>query len=97
MLAKRFFYVSAALFLLALTYHLGARSASAQAPANPVVAMEMNGTNNSYDHAITANGDVYSFRVAGGGFEPTYVGNTLGAPTATTPTTWGKVKADYRK
>ena len=30
MLAKRFFYVSAALFLLAATYNLGTRSAGAQ-------------------------------------------------------------------
>ena len=29
MLAKRFFYVSAGLFLLALTYHLGARNVQA--------------------------------------------------------------------
>ena len=43
MIAKRFFYVSAALFLLALTYHLGARTATAQAPANSVVAAEVAG------------------------------------------------------
>ena len=43
MLAKRCFYVSAALFLLALTYHLGARQADAQAPGNPVVAATLDG------------------------------------------------------
>lgn len=32
MRAKAFFYVSAGLFLLALSYHLGARSAGAQSP-----------------------------------------------------------------
>ena len=32
-MAKRFFYVSAALLMLAATYHIGARSAQAQAGA----------------------------------------------------------------
>ncbi len=35
---KRLFYASASIFLFALAYHLGARSATAQAPGNPVVA-----------------------------------------------------------
>src|SRR5262249_33696920 len=35
--AKAFFYVCAGIFLLALSYHLGARSAVAQAPGNAVV------------------------------------------------------------
>ena len=42
MLAKRFFYVSAALLMLAATYHLGAQSASAQAPGNPIVGIAVN-------------------------------------------------------
>lgn len=37
-MAKRFFYVCAGLFLLALSYHLGARSATAQA-GGPVVGV----------------------------------------------------------
>lgn len=36
MFAKKLFYASAALFLLAAAYHLGATSAAAQAPGNPV-------------------------------------------------------------
>ena len=36
MLTKRFFYVSAALFLLALTYHLGASGAGAQGAGSSV-------------------------------------------------------------
>jgi len=39
MLAKRFFYVCAGLFLLALTYHLGAGRAIAQSGAVPAVAV----------------------------------------------------------
>ena len=92
MLAKRFFYVSAALFLLALTYHLGARSAAAQAPSNPVVSMA-----GAYPNlwVITANGDVYY--LSNGCWIQPDCRNVFGTPTAGTPTTWGKVKADYRK
>jgi hypothetical protein len=35
---KRFLYVCAALLCLALAYHLGARSATAQARGNPILA-----------------------------------------------------------
>ena len=35
-MAKRFFYVCAGLFLLALSYHLGARSAGAQILGQPI-------------------------------------------------------------
>jgi hypothetical protein len=41
--ARAFFYVCAGLFLLALTYHLGARSAGAQAPA--IEGANYDGTN----------------------------------------------------
>lgn len=36
--ARAFFYVCAGVFLPALPYHLGARSAEAQAPGNPIVS-----------------------------------------------------------
>jgi hypothetical protein len=39
LIAKRFFYVSAGLCLLALTYHLGAKSATAQGSATTFGAM----------------------------------------------------------
>jgi hypothetical protein len=58
MLAKRFFYVSAALLLLALTYHIGVRQANAQAPGNPVVGVV--GPNGCNHLAVTANGDAYT-------------------------------------
>ena len=54
MVAKRFFYVCAGLFLLAGAYALGARSAGAQAPGNSVVACRSDGY-----LVFTANGDVY--------------------------------------
>ena len=52
--ARAFFFVCAGLFLLALAYHLGARSAGAQAPGNPVV-----GAFSTTSAVVTANGDVY--------------------------------------
>ena len=39
MLAKRFFYVCAGLVLLALTYHIGARSAEAQSGAQEIAML----------------------------------------------------------
>jgi hypothetical protein len=37
--ARTFFFVCAGLLCLALSYHLGARNAAAQAPENPVVGL----------------------------------------------------------
>jgi hypothetical protein len=90
--ARAFFYVCAGVFLLALSFHLGAQSARAQAPNNPIVC-ETNGV------VVTANGDVYA--TPGVGPQPfahwVYAGNVFGgAPTATTPQTWGQIKAKYR-
>lgn len=52
MLAKRFFYVCAGLFLFALSYHLGAKSATAQAQGRILPA---SGSGN----VVTSTGDVY--------------------------------------
>jgi hypothetical protein len=56
--ARAFFSVCAGVFLLALSYHLGARSAGAQAPGNPVVGLASD-SNHDVLYAATANGDVY--------------------------------------
>jgi putative hemolysin len=54
---KRFFYGSAAVFMLAIAYHLGATAATAQATANPVVGI----ASQQYSTyvVVTANGDIY--------------------------------------
>src|SRR5205809_142055 len=44
---KRFFYASAAVLMLALAYHLGAGTATAQAPGNPVVGISQYGGQNN--------------------------------------------------
>jgi len=57
--ARTFFLVCAGIFLLALAYHLGTRSATAEAPDNRIVLNLGSG----YDFiaaVVTANGDVYS-------------------------------------
>ena len=67
MFAKRFFYVSAAILCLALAYHLGATSATAQATKSQVVAAYFS---NSFEAPswtsapsgnilVTATGDIY--------------------------------------
>lgn len=94
-MAKRFFYVCAGLFLLAFTYHFGARSAAAQAPGNPVVGCGVAAYGGTYATvAVTANGDFYLLNNIG---TPRYHGNIFGVPTATAPTTMGRVKDAYRR
>jgi hypothetical protein len=89
---KRFFYASASVLMLALAYHLGANSAAAQAPGNPVVAAFGQSL-----AVVTANGDVYASD------SNTYPGpwhrvaNVFGSPTPAAQATWGQVKAGYRK
>ncbi len=86
--AKKFFYVCAGLLMLALSYHLGAGTATAQAPSNPIVAV-YGGI------VITENGDIYS---NGGLVSPySHVGNVFsGGPTPLKQESWGQVKARYR-
>jgi hypothetical protein len=90
--ARAFFYVCAGIFLLALSYHLGAATATAQAPGNPIVTALPTAV-------ITANGDVYTIP----GNEATFsrwsrCGNVFaGGPTPASQATWGQLKASYRK
>src|SRR5262245_37626576 len=98
MKARSFFFVCAGIFLLALAFHLGAMTATAQAPGNPVVAAFQN--NSGIGTAITGNGDVYipvdpgtPYGVSG----PWHlVGHVFGGPTPASQPSWGQVKAKYR-
>jgi len=93
-MAKKFFYVCAGILMLALAYHLGASTAGAQAPSNPVVAM------NGGDEVITANGDIYIGTDYSGAVPIiwTRAVNIFagGAPVSTTTRSWGSLKAKYR-
>jgi hypothetical protein len=94
-MAKRFFYVCVGIFLLALSWHFGARSATAQAPSNPVVGVA--GGNGAW-MVVTANGDTYmlSAFVQPG---PCWTSNCnvfAGGPTPARQESFGSVKARYR-
>ena len=86
-MAKKFFYVCGGLLMLALAYHFGATTATAQAPGNPIVAAEPG-------MVYTANGDLY-VRDAQYGYHLT--SNVFnGSPTPAKQESWGQVKARYR-
>jgi hypothetical protein len=94
MFLKRVFYASASILMLAIAYHLGASTATAQAPGNPVVGM-------AGSDVVTANGDVYVISGIPGG-TATYshwvlAGNVFGgSPTPATTQSFGALKAKYR-
>jgi hypothetical protein len=96
MFAKRFFYCSAAILCLALAYHFGATSATAQAPGNPVVAFI--GPGPVYTAAaITANGDVYATGISALDHDWTFRANIFGGgPIPVQQESFGSVKARYR-
>ena len=93
-MARKFFFVCAGMFLLALSYYFGASTATAQ-QGTPVVGFTESGFT---FFVLTPNGDVYRreydpWSNAG----PTYVGNFWsGAPTPALHQSWGQVKARYR-
>jgi len=58
MVAKRFFYGCTGICLLALAYHLGARSATAQSVSQAVSIASVGGTNTGFE-AMNASGDVF--------------------------------------
>jgi hypothetical protein len=93
---KKLFYASASILMLAIAYHLGATTAAAQAPGNPIVgAAYSTSSYNGGVFAFAANGDVYLLPSGGN----TWV-HTLNLFTNQTPTaqpSWGQLKAQYRK
>jgi hypothetical protein len=96
-MAKKFFYVCAGILMLALSYHFGAQSVSAQAVGNPVVA-SIPPTNSWYAAVVTANGDVYGSISAGGNLATwTHTGNVFTGPTPVQQESFGSLKAKYRK
>jgi hypothetical protein len=93
-MAKRFFYVCAGLLCLTLVYHLGARSATAQAPGNPIVTMA---AQNGGWGVVTANGDFYISGSPNGGTWTLGSNVFGGSPTpTTTQESFGSLKVRYR-
>ena len=93
-MARKFFYVCAGMFLLALSYHFGASTATAQAPGNQAVAL---GSLSGYQVVLTAGGDIY-WSPNGSLAGPWALGGNVfgGAPVPTQHESWGQVKARYR-
>jgi hypothetical protein len=92
MFLKKLFLASASVLMLALAYHLGASTATAQAPSNPVVAVFPNYS------VVTANGDLYANLngTVSGPFQ--LVGNVFNgaSPVPTRTQSWGSVKVQQR-
>jgi len=86
---KRCYYASASILMLALAYHLGASTAGAQAPSNPVVAVDV------AQIVYTANGDVYKPDGTGHGW---FRGGNVftGGATSAQTQSFGALKAKYR-
>lgn len=94
MFLKRILYASASILMLALAYHLGAVTATAQTPGNPIVAGGLGPSAPYQVWVVTANGDVYGVGSNLAGW--THVSNVFGGSTPTQQPTWGQLKAGYR-
>lgn len=96
-MAKRLFFVSAAILMLMVAYHLGTREARAQSGGAIVAAF---GSGGSGVYVVTPNGDTF-FRPAAGnryvGESAEFVGNFWSGGTVTVqPESWGSVKQKFR-
>ena len=91
--AKTFFFVCAGAFLLALAYHLGARSATAQTGNEIVAIAGATEGNLAYWKAVTATGDTYTSSGHSGTWVPGP--SIFGAPTPVQDESWGQLKQRY--
>lgn len=90
-MARKFFYVSAGMLMLAFTYHLGARNAAAYGSTTVATCASIDAT---HVRVFTDAGDVID--VTNFPFSVQYQGSVFNGPTAAMPTTLGRVKATYR-
>ncbi|MFC1799451.1 hypothetical protein ACFL2Z_00860 [Candidatus Eisenbacteria bacterium] len=92
-MAKRFLLVCTGVLMLAIAYHLVSPVEVAQSQEGErAVLYAIDGTS-GYHYVLTDQGNFY-----GGWPETTW--NLIGSwpgnpPTATQPTTWGEIKAEY--
>jgi hypothetical protein len=95
MRSRTFLHVSLGILALAAAYHLGARSATAQAPGNSVVGVSSLGNGLSVFLVMTAAGDPYV--TSDWGQTWTRYSNCFGGgPTPARQESMGAVKARYR-
>jgi hypothetical protein len=95
MRSRTFLHVSLSILALAAAFHLGARTATAQAPGNPVVGVCLG--SGGYFIALTANGDTYDWS-PGQGHQWSWDANVFsgGAPTPVQQQSLGALKVRYR-
>jgi hypothetical protein len=92
MRAKSFFHVCLGILALVAAYHLGATTATAQAPGNPAVGITVAG--NGVVYVLAADGSVWQRLENGPNWTP--YGNPLNGPTPVQQQSWGAVKQRYR-
>ena len=96
MMLKRFFYASASILMLALSYHLGADSARAQSGGGGVVSAFAGGGASipMVGGVVTSTGDVYA---TSDWVSWTRLSNVFSAgPTPASARTFGQLKARFR-
>ena len=96
MRSRTFLHVSLGILALAAAYHLGARSATAQAGTQVLGFAVTESGGNAY--VITTSGEVFSrsMNSVGGGGPLNSLGNFWGGPTPARQESFGAVKARYR-
>lgn len=94
-MAKRLFLVSAAILMLAIAYHLGARNAAAQSGA---AIVGFSAYDNGYLFVLTSDGEVYMRRgtTTGWTMPLAHVGNVWDGTVNIQPETWSGMKEKYR-
>ncbi len=101
MFLKKVFFASASILMLALAYHLGAQSATAQG-TQTIAGFSGSGSHCSgVFYVMTSNGDVYGSAMAGGPCGtgqsvPDYIGNFWGVTTRAATQSFGSLKVKYR-
>jgi hypothetical protein len=93
--ARSFFFVCLGILALAIAYHFGATTATAQAPGNPVVGVASDPS--GWTVAVTANGDIYRGANNTGGGPYSLLGNIFGGSTPAQSISIGQLKAKYAK
>jgi len=101
---RKFFYLSAGLMCLAITFaiafHLGSRSVNAQAP-EPITGYRVGFASGLFHHYVMlSTGDVYLKQGVGQFGQtgaPVFVGNFWAGTVPTSESTWGSVKDAYKK
>jgi hypothetical protein len=94
-MARKFFLVCAGMFLLALSYHLGAGNATAQT-GGQIVGFAHDG--NTF-FVVTSNGDIFWSNAPSfdGPLDPVRLTGNIwaGGATNTVHTSWGQAKARF--